>query len=120
MAGTGLDRLSVLPSGLAHQRQNMPRISIAMSGGPNPAEIIDLVVRAQRLGYESAWVAAHSIGFSGDAPILSPYACSGNGLPSPCSSAPTAICMEMRHGPERQSDTQKPDSPGLNGKITTY
>jgi hypothetical protein len=57
MAGTGLDRLSVLPSGLANQRQNMPRISIAMSGGPNPAEIIDLVVLAERLGYESAWVA---------------------------------------------------------------
>jgi alkanesulfonate monooxygenase SsuD/methylene tetrahydromethanopterin reductase-like flavin-dependent oxidoreductase (luciferase family) len=35
----------------------MPRISIAMSGGPNPAEIIDLVVLAERLGYESAWVA---------------------------------------------------------------
>jgi alkanesulfonate monooxygenase SsuD/methylene tetrahydromethanopterin reductase-like flavin-dependent oxidoreductase (luciferase family) len=57
MAGTGLDRLSVLPSGLANQRQNMHRISIAMSGGPNPAEIIDLVVLAERLGYESAWVA---------------------------------------------------------------
>src|SRR4029453_438 len=42
MAGTGLDRLSVRPSGLATQRQNMPRISLAMSGGPNPAEIIDL------------------------------------------------------------------------------
>ena len=50
MAGTGLDRLSVLPSGLANQRQNMHRISIAMSGGPNPAEIIDLVVLAERLG----------------------------------------------------------------------
>jgi alkanesulfonate monooxygenase SsuD/methylene tetrahydromethanopterin reductase-like flavin-dependent oxidoreductase (luciferase family) len=35
----------------------MPRISIAMSGGPNPAESIDLVVLAERLGYESAWVA---------------------------------------------------------------
>jgi hypothetical protein len=35
----------------------MHRISIAMSGGPNPAEIIDLVVLAERLGYESAWVA---------------------------------------------------------------
>jgi hypothetical protein len=57
MAGTGLDRLSVLPSGLANQRHNMHRISIAMSGGPNPAEIIDLVVLAERLGYESAWVA---------------------------------------------------------------
>ena len=35
----------------------MRRIGIAMSGGPNPAEIIDLVVLAERLGYESAWVA---------------------------------------------------------------
>ena len=57
MAGTGLDRLSVLPSGLANQRHTMSRIGIAMSGGPNPAEIIDLVVLAERLGYESAWVA---------------------------------------------------------------
>jgi alkanesulfonate monooxygenase SsuD/methylene tetrahydromethanopterin reductase-like flavin-dependent oxidoreductase (luciferase family) len=57
MAGTGLDRLSVLPSGLANQRYNMSRIGIAMSGGPNSAEIIDLVVLAERLGYESTWVA---------------------------------------------------------------
>jgi probable F420-dependent oxidoreductase len=35
----------------------MNRIGIAISGGPNPAEIIDLVVLAERLGYESAWVA---------------------------------------------------------------
>jgi len=35
----------------------MHRIGIAMSGGPNPAEIIDLVVLAERLGYESAGVA---------------------------------------------------------------
>ena len=35
----------------------MSRIGIAISGGPNPAEIIDLVVLAERLGYESAWVA---------------------------------------------------------------
>ena len=35
----------------------MHRISIAMSGGPNSAEIIDLVVLAERHGYESAWVA---------------------------------------------------------------
>ena len=53
MAGTGLDRLSVLPSGLAHQRHNMSRIGIAMAGSPNPVEIIDLVVLAERLGYES-------------------------------------------------------------------
>jgi probable F420-dependent oxidoreductase len=35
----------------------MNRIGIAISGGPNPAEIIDLVVLAETLGYESAWVA---------------------------------------------------------------
>jgi probable F420-dependent oxidoreductase len=35
----------------------MERIGIAISGGPNPAEIIDLVVLAESLGYESAWVA---------------------------------------------------------------
>jgi alkanesulfonate monooxygenase SsuD/methylene tetrahydromethanopterin reductase-like flavin-dependent oxidoreductase (luciferase family) len=35
----------------------MSRIGIAISGGPNPAEIIDLVVLAESLGYESAWIA---------------------------------------------------------------
>ena len=35
----------------------MSKIGIAISGGPNPAEIIDLVVLAERLGYASAWVA---------------------------------------------------------------
>ncbi len=35
----------------------MSRIGIAISGGPNPAEIVDLVVLAEGLGYESAWVA---------------------------------------------------------------
>lgn len=35
----------------------MSRIGIAISGGPNPAEIVDLVVLAEQLGYESAWVA---------------------------------------------------------------
>jgi probable F420-dependent oxidoreductase len=35
----------------------MSRIGIAFSGGPNPADIIDLVVLAESLGYESAWVA---------------------------------------------------------------
>jgi probable F420-dependent oxidoreductase len=35
----------------------MISIGIAISGGPNPADIIDLVVLAERLGYESAWVA---------------------------------------------------------------
>ena len=57
MAGTGLDRLSVLPSGLAHQRHTMRRIGIAMSGSPNPVEIIDLVVFAERLGSASTGVA---------------------------------------------------------------
>jgi hypothetical protein len=33
------------------------RIGIAISGGPGPAEIADLVVLAEELGYESAWVA---------------------------------------------------------------
>ncbi|NQV58958.1 MAG: LLM class flavin-dependent oxidoreductase [Alphaproteobacteria bacterium] len=35
----------------------MTRLGIAVSGGPNPAEIIDLVTLAESLGYESAWVA---------------------------------------------------------------
>jgi probable F420-dependent oxidoreductase len=35
----------------------MSRIGIAISGGPNPAEIVDLVDLAESLGYESAWVA---------------------------------------------------------------
>ena len=35
----------------------MNRIGVAISGGPNPAEIVDLVVLAEGLGYESAWVA---------------------------------------------------------------
>jgi probable F420-dependent oxidoreductase len=35
----------------------MSSIGVAISGGPNPAEIIDLVVLAESLGYESAWVA---------------------------------------------------------------
>ena len=35
----------------------MSRIGIAISGGPNPADIIDLVVLAESLGYASAWVA---------------------------------------------------------------
>jgi probable F420-dependent oxidoreductase len=35
----------------------MNRIGVAISGGPNPAEIVDLVVLAESLGYESAWVA---------------------------------------------------------------
>src|SRR5689334_20671285 len=39
------------------RRHGMSRIGIAISGGPNPAEIIDLVVLAESLGYESAWVA---------------------------------------------------------------
>jgi probable F420-dependent oxidoreductase len=35
----------------------MSRIGIAISGGPNPADAIGLVVLAESLGYESAWVA---------------------------------------------------------------
>jgi probable F420-dependent oxidoreductase len=35
----------------------MSRIGIAISGGPNPADIIDLVVLAEKLGYKSAWAA---------------------------------------------------------------
>jgi len=35
----------------------MSRIGVAISGGPNPAEIVDLVVLAESLNYESAWVA---------------------------------------------------------------
>jgi probable F420-dependent oxidoreductase len=35
----------------------MERLGIAFSGGPSPAEIIDCIVLAERLGYESAWVA---------------------------------------------------------------
>ncbi len=35
----------------------MSRIGIAISGGPNPADIVDLIVLAERLGYELAWVA---------------------------------------------------------------
>jgi alkanesulfonate monooxygenase SsuD/methylene tetrahydromethanopterin reductase-like flavin-dependent oxidoreductase (luciferase family) len=33
------------------------RIGIAISGGPTPVETVDLVVLAEQLGYESAWVA---------------------------------------------------------------
>jgi len=35
----------------------MSKIGIAISGGPNPSEMIELVVLAETLGYESAWVA---------------------------------------------------------------
>ena len=35
----------------------MGRIGIAVSGGPNPAEIVELVTLAEQLGYESAWIA---------------------------------------------------------------
>jgi alkanesulfonate monooxygenase SsuD/methylene tetrahydromethanopterin reductase-like flavin-dependent oxidoreductase (luciferase family) len=35
----------------------MDRIGIAFSGGPSPAEIVECVKLAERLGYESAWVA---------------------------------------------------------------
>src|SRR5947209_9515021 len=35
----------------------MPGLGIAFSGGPTPAEIVDCIVLAESLGYESAWVA---------------------------------------------------------------
>ncbi len=35
----------------------MGRTGIAFSGGPNPRELVELVVLAESLGYESAWVA---------------------------------------------------------------
>ena len=35
----------------------MGRIGVAISGGPNPAEIVDLVVLAETLSYELAWLA---------------------------------------------------------------
>ena len=35
----------------------MGKIGIAISGGPNPAEIVDLIVLAESLGYNSAWIA---------------------------------------------------------------
>ena len=35
----------------------MERLGIAFSGGPGPAEIVDCIVLAESLGYESAWVA---------------------------------------------------------------
>ena len=34
-----------------------PRVAIGFSGGPTPGEIVDCVKLAERLGYESAWVA---------------------------------------------------------------
>ena len=33
------------------------RTGVAISGGPSPAEIVDLIVLAEQLGYDSAWVA---------------------------------------------------------------
>jgi probable F420-dependent oxidoreductase len=35
----------------------MERLGIAFSGGPSPAEIVNCIVLAEDLGYESAWVA---------------------------------------------------------------
>src|SRR5580692_11752989 len=34
-----------------------PLVGIAFSGGPTPGEIVECVKLAERLGYESAWVA---------------------------------------------------------------
>ena len=56
MASTGIHRLSVLPwSGKPEAKHEQDRNR--HFGCPNPAEIIDLVVLAESLGYESAWVA---------------------------------------------------------------
>ena len=35
----------------------MARVGIAVSGGPRPAEIVNLLKLAEGLGYESGWVA---------------------------------------------------------------
>src|SRR5438270_7981622 len=35
----------------------MSSIGIAISGGPNPSEIVELVTLAESLGYDSAWIA---------------------------------------------------------------
>lgn len=35
----------------------MAKLAIAISGGPRPAEIVEILVRAEELGYESGWVA---------------------------------------------------------------
>jgi probable F420-dependent oxidoreductase len=35
----------------------MNRLGIAVSGGPKPSEIVELVTLAESLGYESAWIA---------------------------------------------------------------
>jgi alkanesulfonate monooxygenase SsuD/methylene tetrahydromethanopterin reductase-like flavin-dependent oxidoreductase (luciferase family) len=51
----------------------MSRIGIAMSGSPNPAEIIDLVVLAERLGYASTWGAEGMA--ATNAPCLAACAC---------------------------------------------
>src|SRR3954467_6555420 len=42
----------------------MERLGVAFSGGPSPAEIVDCIVLAETLGYDSAWVAG---GEGGDA-----------------------------------------------------
>jgi len=39
------------------EADSMSRIGIAISGGPNPADAVNLVVLAESLGYESAWIA---------------------------------------------------------------
>ena len=73
------------------------RSNLATATAVNPATL------AQSLGVLAPWECvetaqgkSHSIGFSGDAPILSPYACSCNGLPSPC-----LLCTDSHlHGDE--------------------
>src|SRR4051794_18834932 len=44
-------------SGAKQREAGMERLGIAFSGGPSPAEIVDGIVLAESLGYESAWVA---------------------------------------------------------------
>ena len=33
------------------------KLAIAISGGPRPSEIVEILVKAEKLGYESGWVA---------------------------------------------------------------
>ena len=74
----------------------MRRIGIAMSGGPNPAAIIDLVVLAERLGYESAWVAEGLAATS--APCLAACAMRTSRI---LGSGPCSFLVSYREAPER-------------------
>jgi hypothetical protein len=76
---------------------------VALYSQTNHAGIVRYEVVRIRIQREHTWPngtttpeKAHSSGFSGDAPILSPYACSCNGLPSPC-----LLCTDSHlHGDE--------------------